>query len=786
MENNVVEEIEKLLNGYRKEAVHLTDDGIRLIKVWNLYNSDEKYKFDFEVLLRDFILIYKKPINLYGYSLSEKGKKIGLRQLNEKIWVEELYPSYLKHKKFIQDTYNLKNMNKKSKTFVKLDCSQYINQLTGFNCFKSEEQKLTVLGCLNTPKGYTVLVSMSTGSGKSLITQTVAFQEEGLTIVIVPTISLMLDQERNAKQILKEHSHEIFHYYGTIDIKEITEKIKYHQCKLLFISPESLIKNSYLKNMIKYVNKKRILKNLIIDEAHIIFEWGDSFRLDFQCLDIFKKELLSENCELRTFLLSATFSEEDVKILKNLYSNGNDWLELRSDSLRREIHYEFIKATNDSDKLFKLLELVKIIPHPMIIYVSSPEEARYIKSYLRNNDLYNVEIYTGETSSCDREVLLEKWKNNEFSIMVATCAFGVGVDKKDVRSVIHYYLPDNINKYYQEAGRGGRDGNASLSYILYDESDFKSIYNKVKRSVLTTEKLIKRWFSMVNSTKSQKRNDNRILIDTSALPSYYDEYEEKLFINKADINWNVYVLLFLKRHSLISIEDIQFNGKYYEMLIKCLDLRLYIDDVNLYYILDDEREKEWNNVESKCKQMLSMVKKSDSLCVSESFIDIYKKVPYVYCAGCNAHNDIYEGFYSGLPLVSKNNKLLIKNYNCVEHLLIETNSFQSILNEQLNSDFISIISFNKYFIKGLNTSMFDYKEYKEIYTTNRFLLGEKIIFIVDCNIDKFIYFIECIKTTINDNAINVNIICEPNLFIENKQKYFYELFDCARIVKICD
>lgn len=160
--------------------------------------------------------------------------------------------------------------------------------------FKSLGQKLAVFGALNTPEGYTTLVSLPTGGGKSLITQTIAYQQDGLTIVIVPTVSLAIDQVRNAKNnINHDTDNEIFCYYSGIELDRknaLRNAIKSETARLLFISPEALIRNTEFENMINEANAKKYLKNLIVDEAHIVIEWGDFFRVDYQCLEPWRND----------------------------------------------------------------------------------------------------------------------------------------------------------------------------------------------------------------------------------------------------------------------------------------------------------------------------------------------------------------------------------------------------------------------------------------------------------------------------------------------------------------
>jgi ATP-dependent DNA helicase RecQ len=259
-------------------------------------------------------------------------------------------------------------------------------------------------------------------------------------------------------------------------------------------------------------------------------------------------------------LLSATFSKRTVDLLRLAYSEGENWLEFRCDKLRTEIHFDVIHAKSYSEKKTRLLEMVPLLPHPMIIYVNRPDEAIELQKELSFSNIKNTRIFTGRTTSNEREKIIEEWSNDEFSIMIATCAFGVGVDKKDVRTVIHAYVPENPNKYYQEAGRGGRDGLPCLAVMLFTDADIDSAFSFTSK-VLTVEKLTGRWFSMLNSPKTVRKVGGFIKIDTSIKPSYI-ESDEFDWANEADINWNVYVILLLRRAGLLEIVDVEYDRRY--------------------------------------------------------------------------------------------------------------------------------------------------------------------------------------------------------------------------------
>ncbi len=219
--------------------------------------------------------------------------------------------------------------------------------------------------------------------------------------MIVPTVSLAIDQERSARNSIKvSETGEIYCYYsGTNNFAEIKSAIESKKLRLLFISPEALIKNEQFSQLIESANKDKYLKNIIIDEAHIVVAWGDFFRVDYQCISPWRNNLLQVNPALRTFLLSATYRDDTVSALKSLFSTGSDWLEIRCDSLRKEPHFIFVKANSFSDKRRKVLELVNHLPHPMILYVNAPYEAEKWKTFLEENGYWDVKTFTGDTKS---------------------------------------------------------------------------------------------------------------------------------------------------------------------------------------------------------------------------------------------------------------------------------------------------------------------------------------------------------------------------------------------------
>ena len=519
-----------------------------------------------------------------------------------------------------------------------LTTNPFIRNLTGFKQFKTEEQKLAVMAALRCPKGYSQLFSLPTGGGKSLITQAVSYQEEGtLTIAVVPTVSLMLDQERVAKSTIQhDTSREVFAYVGgSGKLPEIIGCIKRKTARLIFTSPEALLQNPALREAVENAASNGYLTNLVIDEAHIIIEWGSLFRTDYQFLDVLQKDLLLKNPSLRTFLMSATFTKNAVSQLKAFYSQSDRWIEVRCDKLRQEPRFNIVQAASDMEKDDLIKEYILKLPHPMIVYVQRPEDANRLVQRMNDIGISNVRRFTGQTGNNEREAIIQSWVADEFPIIVATCAFGVGVNKSDVRTVLHLYVPETPDKYYQEAGRGGRDGLPCLSVLLYIGYDIDSAFARTPKAI-TPEKLHGRWFSLWE--KAQKLPSGRAVIDTSVIPHYLKDQDGYDEANSQDINWNVYVVLLLRRFGMLSIVDIRYKGAALVLEIDNIDPLLKSPDSDKTKDrMLEIRTEEWGFAQRQFKIMKSALAECSKKCIAEAFATSYNLADDS-CAGCGCHD----------------------------------------------------------------------------------------------------------------------------------------------------
>lgn len=767
----------------------------RMINAYQRFMSNQTFEkqIEFECSLRNFLLFLKTSVTIKDYNLLTPncfGLKVNYS--NDSIYANFELPNYV-NETFVRTIFDNQQVQKVADDTAIKVVNPYIYKLTKqkFMTFKSIEQQLAVIGALRVPAGYTAMVAMSTGGGKSLITQTVSYQyDNGLTIIIVPTISLMLDQQRNASSIIKpDNKKEIMYYHSGCNVDELISALDKNLVRMLFISPEALIKNIRIQDSILKANSKGYLKNLVIDEAHIIIEWGASFRVDFQCLDSFKRLLVKDNPSLRTYLLSATFSKKVVDNLKMFYGDDDRWIEIRLDALRKEPRFDIIKCNSYTEKHDRIKELVCKLPRPMIIYVNSPDDAEKVQHELAKVGFDNTRIFTGKTKSIDRERIINEWISDKFDLMIATCAFGVGVDKKDVRTVIHSYIPSSADQYYQECGRGGRDGLPCLSVMLYTDDDIKATMSMTQK-VLTVEKLCGRWFSMLNNRKTNIRLDS-IVIDTSVKPNYSDIDSFYVDVNNADITWNVYVILLLRRARMIEITDVKYSDDRYIFNVKLIDKRIRFDCEQTIEIFNGIRDDESKSIYMEIKELTSKLRRVGKSCWSSMFNDIYL-LTEEYCAGCNNHNDIRSERGNHFPLKKPifypvsipEGKLCNVMTGTKEMLIIcEEDSYEIIQNLLIGADIIIIPDESELAFRLLNSKIIKptqycmgYSEFFDLSRMNSYYyLSGNIVFYIGDDQE----LAERVLNISHDKEYNRVYVVNSDFYIAKRNKNISELVNGA-------
>jgi len=312
-----------------------------------------------------------------------------------------------------------------------------------------------------------VLALLPTGGGKSLCYQVPALCMDGLTIVISPLIALMKDQVARLKQ-LKIPCDAIYSDMSSRDIDRILDNTRFGKTKLLYVSPERLKTEMFLARV-----QSMNVSLIAVDEAHCISQWGHDFRPSY--LDISELRYLLPGVPMLALTATAT-NEVTHEIIERLELNAP--VVIRDSFARPNLHYHVIPR---EDQLPYIERMLLRNSGSAIIYVRHRRLCRDLSDWLMTKGISSG-AYHGGMEMKERDFMQESWIKNQTQVIVATNAFGMGVDKSDVRMVIHFDLPPGIEEYYQEAGRAGRDGKDAYCVIVVKPSSAKNLVRKVESS----------------------------------------------------------------------------------------------------------------------------------------------------------------------------------------------------------------------------------------------------------------------------------------------------------------
>lgn len=336
----------------------------------------------------------------------------------------------------------------------------------GFSSFRTgqEEAIQSVL------EGNDTLVLFPTGGGKSLCYQVPAVIQDGLTVVISPLIALMQDQV----QQLNQTGIRATFINSTIPLYEVEQRLvnaRNGMYKLIYISPERLTTDLW-----KAEQSNLNIQLVAIDEAHCISEWGHDFRPSY-------REIRNEFEDLpestRWIALTATATPEVKKdILENL--EFDDPVVVTGGFKRANLHWWVSKTEKKRAALKKTVGKASALGSG-IVYASTRRDCEEWANYFKNNAI-SAEPYHAGIDTATRNKVQQEWIDGEISLVVATNAFGMGIDKADCRYVVHYTIPFSLEAYYQEAGRAGRDGEISYPILIYKESDVEYLKSRVEQN----------------------------------------------------------------------------------------------------------------------------------------------------------------------------------------------------------------------------------------------------------------------------------------------------------------
>jgi ATP-dependent DNA helicase RecQ len=333
--------------------------------------------------------------------------------------------------------------------------------------------------------GKDTLGLMPTGGGKSITFQVPALMREGICIVVTPLIALMKDQVENLQQ--KEiKARKIHSGIQHNEINSILNECIHQEVKFLYIAPER-IQTSFFVEKLKLMNVNLI----VVDEAHCISQWGHDFRPSYLTI-----HLLREYCKVPILALTATATNKvitDIQVQLKL----NDPVVFTKSFERKNIVY-YVRTTEN--KLEDLINTLSTIKGSGIVYVRNRKRCVELAKILKQKDI-NADYYH---AGLDMEIRNEKqklWTENKIRIIVSTNAFGMGIDKPNVRVVVHYTFPESLEEYYQEAGRGGRDGKKAFAVLLADKLDASLMKKRVSDNFPPIESIKRIYQAMCNYLK---------------------------------------------------------------------------------------------------------------------------------------------------------------------------------------------------------------------------------------------------------------------------------------------
>lgn len=338
--------------------------------------------------------------------------------------------------------------------------SRILKQYWGYDCFRGIQEDIID----SISKNKDTLGLMPTGGGKSITFQVPALAKEGMCLVITPLIALMKDQVQN----LKKRGIKALAIYSGMSRQDIIitlENCIFGNYKFLYISPERLDTEIFRTKL-----RKMHISMITVDESHCISQWGYDFRPAYlKIAEI--RELLPD---VPVLALTATATPEVVKDIQGrLHFRHKNVFRMSFE--RNNLAYIVRKTEN---KTAELLHILRSMPGSAIVYVRNRRRTKEITELL-NNEYITADFYHAGLDDATKDIRQHRWQSGESRVMVATNAFGMGIDKPDVRIVIHMDLPDSIEAYFQEAGRAGRDGQKAYAVILYAKSDKTTLHKRI-------------------------------------------------------------------------------------------------------------------------------------------------------------------------------------------------------------------------------------------------------------------------------------------------------------------
>jgi ATP-dependent DNA helicase RecQ len=506
------------------------------------------------------------------------------------------------------------------------------------------------------PGGAGLMVCMPTGAGKSLLFQMDALEHRrhdpgACVLVVTPTVSLAFDHQRTLSTIPGLENARALVGASTSTEKDdrldTLNAFRRGDVPVLFMSPElalGVARESILDAAASLEDKLAPLDGrlttLVIDEAHIIESWGRTFRPDFQRLPALVADIKKRQPKLRTVILSATLPPAARQVLRSAYGGTGDWREIDARKPRREFDIAIKSFSTAHARESELDFLIDRAPRPLIVYTTAAAErdetdaftenlmsAEAIFERQRQRGYRRLALFTGDTSGKDRKTIVRDWAKGDIDFVIATSAFGMGVDKANVRTVIHACLPDSPSRYYQEIGRAARDGHQGLAITLFTDThgnaldDVKSAFSQATGSWLTRKKAEPRWQSLYRSRTDVAWNSAKLgfSVDLNALP----DSSRSTRSSDYNRNWNRSLLNLLQRAQAIQIVSCESGAGRDRWQIEVADLRLLGDAASVAWDdIFEVRAREQSEALENIRQFSGIMRHPEKSCVLQSVFSL--------------------------------------------------------------------------------------------------------------------------------------------------------------------
>lgn len=392
----------------------------------------------------------------------------------------------------------------------KLDVNKALKRIFGYDSFRTYNgEPLQEQAAEAAVYGKSLLAVFPTGGGKSITFQLPALMagesEHGLTIVISPLQSLMKDQVDNLEKVGIIDAVTVNGLLSPIERAEALARVENGMASMLYISPEQLRSATIEKLLIS-----RNVTRFVIDEAHCFSAWGQDFRVDYLYIGDFIRELQKKKGMKNPIPVSCFTATAKQKVISDIrdYFQRKLGLELSlyaTTAARENLQYAVLYKETEEEKYSALRALIEQKKCPTIVYVSRTKRTRELFQKL-TSDGFPARPFNGKMEPNDKIANQEAFIRNEIQVIVATSAFGMGVDKKDVKLVIHYDISDSLENYVQEAGRAGRDQSLQAEcYVLFNDADLDKHFILLNQTKLSISEIQQVWKAIKDLTKARAR-----------------------------------------------------------------------------------------------------------------------------------------------------------------------------------------------------------------------------------------------------------------------------------------